>query len=149
MTQLWNYLKSYFVTEVKVPELPIGIPVGNTALWIAAVRAAEAENPKPRFVDPYARLLAGKEGAEIFEVAIASGWFFVPKEASKKAQVDLFTMRSLHFDNFALAATKQGIQQVVIVASGCDTRAWRLEWPESVAVYGNLVPHFFLKDISP
>ena len=135
-TQFWNYLKSYFVTEAKVPELPIGIPVGNTALWVAAMRAAETESPNPRFVDPYARLLAGKEGFEIFEIALTSAWYMVSKEMFKKIQLDSFAVRNLHFDNLALFATRGGTQQVVIVASGCDTRAWRLDWPQNVTVFG-------------
>jgi len=132
---MWNYLKGLFVTEVKVPKLPIGIPVGNTALWIAAIRATETENPNPRFRDPYARLLAGPEGFQIFDIAIGSLWYMISREKMKQIQVDSFTLRTLHFDNLILNAAKEGIDQIVIVASGCDTRAWRLDWRQKVTVF--------------
>jgi methyltransferase (TIGR00027 family) len=39
------------------------------------------------------------------------------------------------FDDFISDATKAGIRQVVILASGLDARAYRLPWPASTTVY--------------
>jgi methyltransferase (TIGR00027 family) len=39
------------------------------------------------------------------------------------------------FDDFFTAASEAGIRQAVILASGLDTRAYRLGWPEGMVVY--------------
>jgi len=43
--------------------------------------------------------------------------------------------RTAFFDKFFLDATRAGVQQVVILASGLDSRAWRLPWPDGTTVY--------------
>ncbi|MGB9223798.1 SAM-dependent methyltransferase, partial [Mycobacterium sp.] len=45
------------------------------------------------------------------------------------------TVRTRFFDDFFLQATGSGIRQAVIVASGLDTRAYRLPWPAGAVVY--------------
>jgi methyltransferase (TIGR00027 family) len=44
-------------------------------------------------------------------------------------------VRTKFFDEFFLDATKAGIKQVVILASGLDSRAYRLRWPAGTVVY--------------
>ena len=44
-------------------------------------------------------------------------------------------MRTRYFDDFFTAATASGIRQAVILASGLDTRAYRLAWPTGTVVY--------------
>jgi methyltransferase (TIGR00027 family) len=44
-------------------------------------------------------------------------------------------VRTRYFDDFFLQATGSGIQQAVILASGLDTRAYRLPWPAGTVVY--------------
>src|SRR5664280_2692752 len=39
------------------------------------------------------------------------------------------------FDDYLLAATAGGIRQVVLLAAGLDTRAFRLPWPDGVCLY--------------
>jgi methyltransferase (TIGR00027 family) len=48
---------------------------------------------------------------------------------------DFFAARTRFFDDFFSAATATGIHQVVIVASGLDSRAYRLRWPDRTTVY--------------
>src|SRR6516225_10029115 len=43
--------------------------------------------------------------------------------------------RTRFYDHFFLEATKSGIGQVVILASGLDARAYRLPWPADTVVY--------------
>jgi methyltransferase (TIGR00027 family) len=43
--------------------------------------------------------------------------------------------RTLFFDEFFVAAARDGVTQVVILAAGLDARAWRLDWPEGSVVY--------------
>ena len=44
-------------------------------------------------------------------------------------------MRTRFFDDFFAQATGSGIRQAVILASGLDTRAYRLPWPAGTVVY--------------
>jgi methyltransferase (TIGR00027 family) len=48
---------------------------------------------------------------------------------------DNMAVRTKFFDDFFLAATQAGIRQVVILASGLDSRAYRLPWPAGTVVY--------------
>jgi methyltransferase (TIGR00027 family) len=44
-------------------------------------------------------------------------------------------IRTRFFDDYLLDATAHGIRQVVLLAAGLDTRAYRLRWPPDVDVY--------------
>ena len=44
-------------------------------------------------------------------------------------------IRTWFFDDYLLAATAGGIHQVVLLAAGLDTRAFRLAWPDGVHLY--------------
>ena len=48
---------------------------------------------------------------------------------------DNMAVRTKFFDEFFLDATKAGIKQAVILASGLDSRAYRLTWPAGTVVY--------------
>ncbi|MGH3564275.1 MAG: SAM-dependent methyltransferase, partial [Mycobacterium sp.] len=48
---------------------------------------------------------------------------------------ELFAARTRFFDNFFADATRAGIRQAVILASGLDTRAYRLWWPADTTLY--------------
>jgi methyltransferase (TIGR00027 family) len=48
---------------------------------------------------------------------------------------DNMAVRTKFFDEFFLGATQAGIKQVVILASGLDSRAYRLDWPAGTAVF--------------
>ncbi|MFF0458482.1 class I SAM-dependent methyltransferase [Nocardia africana] len=43
--------------------------------------------------------------------------------------------RTVYFDEYFAAASAAGIRQVVILASGLDARAYRLEWPSGTVVF--------------
>ena len=44
-------------------------------------------------------------------------------------------VRTHFFDDFFANAVKAGIRQIVILASGLDSRAYRLQWPAGTTVY--------------
>jgi methyltransferase (TIGR00027 family) len=48
---------------------------------------------------------------------------------------DNMAVRTKYFDEFFLAAAKAGVRQAVILASGLDSRGYRLAWPAGTAVY--------------
>jgi methyltransferase (TIGR00027 family) len=49
--------------------------------------------------------------------------------------VDNMAVRTKFFDDFFTDATSAGIRQVVILAAGLDSRAYRLRWPAGTVVY--------------
>lgn len=107
-------------------------PVGLTSRWVAASRALETELATPLFHDPYARALAGPEGFQLFAECerLKAGW-------SSSGGPDLYlSIRTRYFDDALLeCVTQSGIRQVVLLAAGMDTRAFRLPWPAGVTVY--------------
>jgi methyltransferase (TIGR00027 family) len=49
--------------------------------------------------------------------------------------VDFMAVRTKWFDDIFLDAVSSGVRQVVILASGLDSRSWRLAWPAGTTVY--------------
>jgi len=49
--------------------------------------------------------------------------------------IDVMAVRTKFFDDFFLTSTTAGIRQAVILASGLDSRAYRLPWPPGTVVY--------------
>ncbi len=97
--------------------------LGMTARWTAAVRARESERQDSLFNDPWAAALAGKEGQE---------WI----ESRSADSVSPIVLRTRFFDDFMQRITFQHrILQVVLVATGLDTRAFRLKWPEQTRLF--------------
>ena len=97
--------------------------LGSTARWTAAVRARESMREDRLFHDPWAATLAGKEGQE---------WIEHRSEDSVVAMV----LRTRFFDDFLQRITGQyAIRQVVLMAAGLDTRAFRLTWPAQTRLF--------------
>jgi methyltransferase (TIGR00027 family) len=110
--------------------MPTMTPVGATSRWIAAARALETESEEPLFVDPFARDLAGDVGFSIFSTtAGVSG-------ASARARSPYLSIRTKFLDDSILQAVRaRGYTQVVILAAGMDTRAFRLDWPAGLTLF--------------
>ena len=49
--------------------------------------------------------------------------------------IDYQAVRTHFFDEYFDDAAEAGIRQVVILAAGLDSRAYRLNWPDGTAVY--------------
>jgi methyltransferase (TIGR00027 family) len=115
--------------------------VGATALGVAAARAAETESENPLISDPFARVFLDAAGDGMWN------WFAAPNLPDEIAEaepdlkprmqgmVDYMAARTSFFDGFFLDATRAGVDQVVILAAGLDSRAWRLPWPDGTTVY--------------
>jgi methyltransferase (TIGR00027 family)/uncharacterized protein (TIGR02246 family) len=104
--------------------------VGNTARWIAASRAKESELALPLFSDPYARELSGDAGFELQKhMRTAMG---APGDGP-----DLYlSIRTKFLDDALVDAVRaRNLHQVVILAAGMDTRAFRIPWPSGVKVF--------------
>ena len=115
--------------------------VGATALGVAAARAAETESEDPLISDPFARVFLDAAGEGLWN------WFAAPDLPAEiveaqpdlvprmRGMVDYMAARTSFFDQFFLDATRAGVHQVVILAAGLDSRAWRLPWPDGTTVY--------------
>ncbi|MER7757916.1 SAM-dependent methyltransferase [Kitasatospora sp. NPDC097643] len=99
-------------------------PVSRTALSVARVRAHESAQPEPLFVDPYAAAFAAAAGMPVRAVE--------PDRAFARSLVAHSILRTRFYDDRLLAA---GAGQVVLLAAGLDTRAYRLDWPSGTRLY--------------
>jgi methyltransferase (TIGR00027 family) len=106
-------------------------PVSRTARLTAAARARESRRPDRLFDDPLAEALAGPEGFALMERLETAAR---PPGASTSAQNPYIAIRTRYFDDFLTAAAAQ-LRQVVLVAAGLDTRAFRLAWPPQTSFY--------------
>jgi methyltransferase (TIGR00027 family) len=113
--------------------------VGATATGVAVGRALASRGAKPLINDPFAEPLVRAVGVDFF-TRLASGELNPAvvddgAEFGMERMRDMMAVRTRFFDDFFLDATKAGIRQVVILASGLDARAYRLPWPAGTTVY--------------
>lgn len=110
--------------------------VGATATMVAASRAVASQGPDPLLDDPWADPLVRAVGMDVF-VRLIDGEITMEDDAllNRQSRVRQMAVRTRFFDNFFLDAAKDGVRQAVILASGLDTRAYRLAWPAGTAVY--------------
>jgi methyltransferase (TIGR00027 family) len=104
-------------------------------LFVAAARALEAQRDEPLAVDPYAEVFcraAGGEWLELLDGKAANsrlngefGEYFRSFQGA----------RTRYFDNYFREAAERGVRQIVILAAGLDSRAYRLAWPDSTVVF--------------
>jgi len=119
----------------------IATSVGSTAVMVAAARAQETDRPDPLIRDPYARLLVAGAGTGMWESFLDESMAERMEQADPEAAAVFTNMlgyqavRTLFFDTFFTDAAAAGIRQVVILASGLDSRAYRLDWPAGTVVY--------------
>jgi methyltransferase (TIGR00027 family) len=71
---------------------------------------------------------------------MASGddeWLRDDEDARRQHELarDYQAVRTHYFDNYFKAAARTGIRQVVILAAGLDSRAYRLDWPAGTTVF--------------
>ena len=115
--------------------------VGATATMVAAARAMVTRIDGALISDPYAEPLVRAVGVDVF-TRLATGEldpsaFDIDDDTSPgmARMVDNMAVRTKFFDDFFIDATAAGIRQVVILASGLDSRAYRLQWPAGTVVY--------------
>jgi methyltransferase (TIGR00027 family) len=115
--------------------------VSDTALGAAEMRAAESLRADRLVDDPYAAAF----------VAAAPPLFpDVPSFADEtelaalvEAGVTGVGVRTRFFDDQLEGACAAGCRQVVLLAAGLDTRAFRLDWPDGVRVFELDLPALF------
>ena len=110
--------------------------VGATATMVAAARAIASAESDPLINDPYAADLVRAVGVEFF-TKLVDGEIALDGELAAGAElmIGIMAVRTKFFDDVFTAAGDAGIRQAVILASGLDSRAYRLPWSEGTVVY--------------
>ena len=114
--------------------------VGATATMVAAARAMATTADNALINDPFAEPLVRAVGVDFF-TRLVTGELRPEDLDSDNETVGMQRMtenmavRTKFFDEFFLTATQAGIRQAVILASGLDSRAYRLAWPSGTTVY--------------
>jgi methyltransferase (TIGR00027 family) len=111
--------------------------VGATALSVAAARAVETGSDDPLIRDQFAYLLVSTAGQPWERLASSLEWIGDDDHGRRAHQlaIDYQAVRTHYFDAFFADAVAAGIRQVVILAAGLDSRAFRLDWPAGTTVY--------------
>lgn len=104
--------------------------VGSTGLLVAAARALETQKADPLAIDPYAEVFcraAGGEWADVLDGKLPD--HYLTTGDFGEHFVNFQGARTRYFDEYFSRATAAGMKQVVILAAGLDSRAFRLQWP--------------------
>ncbi len=95
--------------------------ISDTALWVAVYRAQESERADAVFRDSYARRLAGDRGMQI-----AAAMPFAQRHAWA------YTARTWLVDQVIEREVQQGTDMVINLATGLDSRPYRMQLPASL-----------------
>jgi methyltransferase (TIGR00027 family) len=111
--------------------------VGATALSVAAARAVETGSDDPLIRDQFAYLLVSTAGQPWERLASSLEWIGDDDHGRRahRMAIDYQAVRTHYFDSYFADAVAAGIRQVVILAAGLDSRAFRLDWPAGTSVY--------------
>jgi methyltransferase (TIGR00027 family) len=111
--------------------------VGATALSVAAARAVETGSDDPLIRDQFAYLLVSTAGQPWAQLASSLEWIGDDDHGRRahRLAIDYQAVRTHYFDSYFADAVAAGIRQVVILAAGLDSRAFRLDWPAGSTVY--------------
>jgi methyltransferase (TIGR00027 family) len=96
--------------------------VSDTAIWVAHYRALESERPDALFKDDLAKRLVGARGAAIAE---GMGGSFRYTQWS-------VVIRTVVIDRFVQKLVGEGVDTVINLGAGLDTRPYRLDLPPSL-----------------
>jgi len=114
--------------------------VGATATMVAAARAMASTADDALIDDPFAEPLVRAVGVDFFTRLVTGE--LRPEDLDSDSEsvgmqrmTDNMAVRTKFFDEFFLSATEGGVRQAVILASGLDSRAYRLAWPAGTTVY--------------
>lgn len=95
--------------------------VSDTAFLVAGFRAAEMERETPLFRDPLAAKLAGEHGRNILAAvpkAFLGAWSVV--------------IRTVIIDRLIERAVREGVDTILNLGAGLDTRPYRMDLPRSL-----------------
>lgn len=113
--------------------------VGATATMVAAGRALATRDSRGLIDDPFAEPLVRAVGIDLFTKMMDGELEPADIEGTSptrvQAMIDGMAVRTKYHDDYFIRAMDSGVRQVVILASGLDSRAYRLPWPAGTMVY--------------
>ena len=109
--------------------------VGSTALFVAAARALEAQKPDPVAVDPFAEIFCRAVGGQWADLLDGAAPEHALKSEFGADFVNFQGVRTKYFDTYFTKAAAAGVRQIVLLAAGLDSRAYRLDWPAETVVF--------------
>lgn len=114
--------------------------VGATATMVAAARAIATNAENPLINDQFAEPLVRAVGVDFFTRWVAGNLIAADVDDDESGwklahMPDAMAARTRFFDSFFEGATRAGVRQAVILASGLDARAYRLAWPSDMTVF--------------
>lgn len=95
--------------------------VSDTAFWVAHYRGVETERPDALFRDPLATVLSGERGKRIAEAMprpFITAW--------------VISVRTRIIDEFIRGAIANGVDTVLNLGAGLDTRPYRMDLPPTL-----------------
>lgn len=97
------------------------------------MRAMEAQKPEAERIcyDPYARAFISTASYFFLKPILNSGWY----RRMANGAVEFVLVRERYFDDCLQAALGAGLEQVVILGAGFDTRAYRIAGIEQTRVF--------------
>ena len=120
----------------------IATSVGAPRCMVAAARAAETDQPDPLIRDPYAKMLVEGVGTGMWEHMLDESMVDRLKDIEPAEMALIFDAHAQlpgrahpFLRRLLRRAAEAGIRQIVILASGLDSRAYRLEWPPGTVVF--------------
>lgn len=113
-------MRTYYICYMTVKDESIQ-DVSDTSFLIAGYRAQETERPNPAFKDPLAKKLAGEKGMAMIKTM-------------PKTHLVAFAMvaRTTAIDRQVYKAIEDGVDTVINLGAGLDTRPYRLNLPPSL-----------------
>jgi methyltransferase (TIGR00027 family) len=96
--------------------------ISDTALWIAGYRAQETERPDAVFKDVLAKKLAGDRGMEM-----------VRTTPNTEAMAFAMVVRTVAIDRLVEEAIHYGVDTVINLGAGLDTRPYRMKLPAQLS----------------
>lgn len=118
-------MKRFFMREKQQPI--------NTAEGMAIVRAIETSRPASERIcyDPIARSLVSSIKFTLSKLVIDFGIY----GHIFKGAIEFITARKRYIDDFLKTCLSEGLDQVVILGAGFDTRAYRIQGIEKTRVF--------------
>lgn len=109
--------------------------VGVTALAVAAARAVETNREHSIIEDPYAELFVAAADSPMPMPVRSEDLEGMEQGEMWASMLEYAAVRTAVFDDYFRAAAAAGLGQAVLLASGLDSRAFRLEWPGRCTVF--------------
>src|ERR1700753_51483 len=120
-------------------EWELASSVGATATFVAVGRAMASRDPHGLINDPFAERLVRAVGVDFFTKMMDGELDIDAIENVSPVRIQAMTngmaVRTKYFDDYFVNVTGAGVRQSVILASGLDSRAYRLPWPTGTVVY--------------